>query len=158
MLENSLRSLEESQRNAPRDRWDPDYVITKVGKSPDALFAWVRDNTYWIPYHGILRDARGVLMDRQGNSLDRALLLATLVQKAGHPVRLAHRKLTGEEAQTLFPEILDGPPPSVETKPEPSQRDASVATVAARYDVGKSDVRNALEQEDKAYDDLYSDL
>jgi hypothetical protein len=41
-------------------------------------------------------------MDRQGNSLDRALLLARLLEIAGHPVRLAHGQLTEEEAAAVL--------------------------------------------------------
>ena len=76
-------------RDAPRDRWDPAYVVKALGRNPDTLFAWVRENTTWIPYRGVLRGPMGVLMDRQGNSLDRATLLAALLVEAGHEARLA---------------------------------------------------------------------
>ena len=48
----------------------------------------------------------GVLMDRQGNSLDRALLLATLLEKAGHTVRLAHGELARGQAVDLLPTLV----------------------------------------------------
>src|ERR1051325_8182690 len=66
-LDRSLHALEDGEREMARDTWDPDYVVSMVGRNPQALFAWVRDNTYWIPYRGELRGAVGVLMDRQGN-------------------------------------------------------------------------------------------
>jgi hypothetical protein len=104
-LDRSLRALEESERQAPRDRWDPDYVVSVLGKDPQRLFAWVRDNTFWIPYRGVLRGPVGVLMDRQGNSLDRAILLATLLEKAGHRVRLARGELTQQKVLELLPTL-----------------------------------------------------
>src|ERR1051326_7130223 len=92
-LESSLRALADGDRASPRDRWDPSYVVETIGRQPDALFEWVRTNTRWIPYRGRLRGAAGVLMDRDGNSLDRSILVATLFRAAGHPVRLAHAAL-----------------------------------------------------------------
>jgi hypothetical protein len=101
-----LRAIENGERESPRDRWDPDYVVQMVGRDPQRLFEWVRDETSWIPYRGVLRGPVGVLMDRQGNSLDRALLLATLLQKAGHTVRLAHGELPVSRAIEIMPTLV----------------------------------------------------
>ena len=105
LLHNSLRAIEDGDRELPRDRWDPDYVVATVGRNPQTLADWVRRYTYWIPYRGQLRGATGVLMDGQGNSLDRAILLATLLQRAGHTVRLAHRELSRDQALELMPAL-----------------------------------------------------
>ena len=107
-LENSFRAIEDGARELPRDRWDPDYVVGIVGRDARQLFAWVRDNTDWIPYRGTLRGAAGVLMDRQGNSLDRALLLATLLRVAGQTARLAHGELPPAHARALGRRIAPG--------------------------------------------------
>ena len=109
-LDNSLRAIEDGDREAPRGRWDPEYVVQKIGRDPKVLFEWVRDNTFWIPYRGTLRGPIGVLMDRQGNSLDRALLLAELLQKAGHPVRLAHAELPLTDAWAMLPALVSSRP------------------------------------------------
>jgi len=105
-LDLNLQSVEVGDKSAPRDRWDPDYVVNGVGRDPRALFAWVRRNTWWIAYRGVLRGPVGVLMDGQGNSLDRSLLLATLLQKAGHSARLAHGELSREQAGALLPDLV----------------------------------------------------
>jgi hypothetical protein len=105
-LERSLRAIEDGERESPRDRWDPAYVVEQVGKDPDKLFAWVRDSTFWIPYRGLLRGPVGVLMDRQGSSLDRAVLLATLLKQAGYPVRLVRDHLSAEQALRVLPALL----------------------------------------------------
>jgi len=46
-----------------------------------------------------------VLMDRQGNGLDRALLLADLLRRAGHSVRLARAVIPFELAVAMLPEL-----------------------------------------------------
>jgi hypothetical protein len=102
-LDASLSALEQGDREAPRDRWDPGFVVEGVGRDPAALRDWVRYETCWIPYRGALRGPVGVLMDRQGNSLDRALLLAALLREAGHEVRLARGELTEAQAMELLP-------------------------------------------------------
>jgi hypothetical protein len=76
---------------------------------------------------------------RQGNSLDRALLLARLLEIAGHPVRLAHGQLTEEEAAALLPTLVAvaAQPSGAVTNAELADP-AGVTPVAARYalDVG----------------------
>jgi hypothetical protein len=118
-LENGLRIIEAGLREAPRDRWDPDYIVQQVGRDPQTLFEWVRNNTYWIPYRGVLRGPLGVLMDRLGSSADRAMLLAALLQRAGHRVRLARGEIPEELAESLVPELLLARPPEAGLAEEP---------------------------------------
>lgn len=101
-LETSMTAIEDSDRLAPRDRWDPAYVVETVGVEPEKLFTWVRGNVLWVPYRGALRGPVGVLMDRRGNSLDQALLLAALLRQAGKSVRLVHADLTGAAIDALW--------------------------------------------------------
>lgn len=101
-LENLFDALEDLKDEIPRDTFDPEAIIEKVGKDPIKLFEWVRDNTYLVPYRGVLRGPIGVLMDRMGNSLDRALLLHELLTRAGHDARLGHTTLGVDQAKSLF--------------------------------------------------------
>jgi hypothetical protein len=105
-LDSGLTQIEAGLRTSPRDRWDPAYVVARIGKDPTTLTSWVRDSTAWIPYRGLLRGAVGVLMDRDGNGLDRALLLAKLLQLAGHDVRLAHARLNAGLAADMLPDLV----------------------------------------------------
>lgn len=146
MVENSLAAIEDGVRHAPRDRWDPAYVVEQIGRDPDSLAAWVRAGTAWIPYRGALRGPVGVLMDRQGNSLDRALLLAALLAEAGHAPRLAHGDLPAARAKELLPDLVAirsvrslGVIASGEADSSP------VASVATRYDLDAPDIERVLD-------------
>ena len=133
-LDRSLRALADGDREMPRDTWDPDYVVRMVGRDPQRLFRWVRNNTYWIPYHGVLRGPVGVLMDRQGNSLDRAILLATLLEKAGYTVRLAHAELPPDVAKNLLPKLVATRELALHQKPESqTSKPPNLQRISAQY-------------------------
>jgi hypothetical protein len=100
-----LLALKSAVEEIPSDSFDPRALVASAGTDPSRLFEWVRDNTYWVPYRGALRGPVGVVMDRLGNSLDRALLLAELLRLAGHNVRLARKTLPDSETATLRPKL-----------------------------------------------------
>ncbi len=107
-----------------------------LGRDPGVIFEWVRDQTRWLPYAGALRGAKGVMQDRSGSSLDRALLLVALMEEAGQTVRLARSAMTDEARVALHRAWSHQP---VATRPE---RDLDVAEerkaieqVAQRFDL-----------------------
>jgi hypothetical protein len=160
-LDRSLHALEDGEREMARDTWDPDYVVSMVGRNPEALFAWVRDNTYWIPYRGELRGCVGVLMDRQGNSLDRAILLATLLEKAGHTARLAHGELPREQAIDLLPKLVaDRAIAFAPQEPQEPTRaaDLGVHRVAERYQLDGGAINSTLQAQAQLVSRIFSEL
>ncbi len=86
----------------PRTTFDAAAIVNEVGRDPVRLFEWVRDNTDLVPYAGLLRGPSGVLQDRLGNSLDRALLLHHLLSNAGFTARLATGRLAAAQADALL--------------------------------------------------------
>lgn len=88
-------------KSTPRDHDDPDTVLAQTGKDPAKILAWVKANTRIVPYAGMLRGASGVLMDRAGNSLDRALFLADLLHRAGSNARIARAQISPQAAEAL---------------------------------------------------------
>jgi hypothetical protein len=159
ILERSLRALEEGDRELPRDSWDPAYVVQQIGQDSQALFAWVRDHTFWIPYRGLLRGPIGVLMDRQGNSLDRAALLATLLQESGRTVRLAHGVLTREQALQLLPSLVS--PRSIVFAGSSAVQGEPVsdaATVAAHYQLDAARTGQEMQAQQRAMSQVMSAL
>ena len=133
------------------------YVAAHLGNDAQRTFAWVRARTYWIPYHGLLRGPEGVLMDRLGDSLDRADLLATLFRQEGRPVRLAHASLTREQAAKLLPSLVLGQIESqIPAAPQPP-RDPWTA-VAARYQLDENVLRTTATAEARAATALQTEL
>jgi len=158
-IDHSLRALEGSDREIPRDRWDPAAVVHIVGTDPQQLFAWAQENSDWIPYHGVLRGAAGVLMDGQGNSIDRSLMLAALLEKAGHVVRLAHGQLTREQAVAVLPGLIaDRSADFIPLLDDESPSDAEIASAASAYELNGAAVVRTLAVQDAAMRRLSSEL
>jgi hypothetical protein len=59
----------------------------------DKIFRYVADEIRYEPYAGILRGAAGTLAARAGNSVDKALLLAALLDASGVQYRFARGRL-----------------------------------------------------------------
>jgi hypothetical protein len=84
-----------------------DALAAKLGSDPTAIFHFVRDEIRYEPYTGVLRGALGTLLCRAGNSLDRSLLLAALLQKAGYKTQIAAGHLTTRPAQILVNRLFE---------------------------------------------------
>jgi hypothetical protein len=82
-------------------RFDIGALQAKLGNDPGVLFAFVRDNISYDPYVGSLRGAQGALLSRSGNALDRSLLLAALLSKAGHDTEVVSGMLDASSAGRL---------------------------------------------------------
>ena len=109
----------------PRSEFDPAALAQELGKNPQAHFEWVREHTWWAPYRGLLRGSRGLLLDRVGSNLDRAVLLGDLLRLSGHEVRLAHAELSQSQAREMLNDVR--PPPHQRLSPAPRARVANVS-------------------------------
>jgi len=90
---------------------DVQTAQAKIGTNPQAIAAFVQNEIGYEAYAGALRGARGTLLSRAGNSIDRALLLAGLLRAAGHKVRFAEGTLSGGQAEQLLRARLKPPAP-----------------------------------------------
>lgn len=147
--------LESALAEIPSDHFDPAAVIAEVGTDPEALFAWVRDETVLLPYCGALKGPEGVLLDRGGNSLDRALLLRELLTRAGHRSRLAHAELTTDQVEVLT-KALGRATPSTSGATSDSTQLADRA--AAELGLDASAIRGALDAAARADIKLHETL
>ncbi|HKQ29858.1 MAG TPA: hypothetical protein VJS66_01120 [Burkholderiales bacterium] len=69
---------------------------------PETLHAFVRDNIATEVYSGVLRGARGVVLTGAGNSLDKSLLLAELLARGGHTVRVVQGQVGDDTANEII--------------------------------------------------------
>lgn len=68
----------------------------------DTIYRFVADEIAYQPYTGILRGAAGTLQARAGNSVDKALLLAALLDASLIPYRFAQGPLDDATAAQLL--------------------------------------------------------
>jgi hypothetical protein len=146
-LEAVIDEIESAREQRSRDNFDSQMIIQELGKDPVKLFEWVRDNTFWVPYQGLLRGAAGVLMDRMGNSLDRSLLLGDLLRSAGYDVRLAHSSLSIRKAEELWDDIQKIS--DTQVIPGTSSKEIEISQfedIASRVQMDIQDMQHALKQ------------
>lgn len=113
----------------PRERFETHPVLEASDYDSSAIVTWIERNTRWVPYRGVLRGADGVLLDRKGNSLDRSLLLARLLQDAGYDARLVRGRLSADAVKAVL--SVASIPAEDQPPPEPLFVD-SVMKAAAR--------------------------
>lgn len=101
-LARSLDAVQAALADLPRDSFDVEAILDDEGTEAQALYGWVQDRTTLVPYRGLLRGPRGVMMDRVGNGLDRSLVLYELLSAAGDEVRLARGQLDETTARRLL--------------------------------------------------------
>jgi transglutaminase-like putative cysteine protease len=101
-----------------------DYILAiRAQQLPtiDAAFAYVRDNIRFESYSGILRGAKGTFHARAGNALDRAMLLAAILETNKIPVRIVTGQLPEPLAEQLFEQMFQtagsGASPAAATSP-----------------------------------------
>jgi transglutaminase-like putative cysteine protease len=75
----------------------------------DAAFTYVRDGIGFESYDGILRGADGTFHARAGNALDRAMLLAAILESHKIPVRLVTGRVSPAVAGRLFDRLFARP-------------------------------------------------
>jgi hypothetical protein len=88
-----------------RSAFDVAAKASSLGSSPDAAFAFVRDEIANDLYPGVLRGSAGTLQARSGNDLDKSLLLAALLSAMGGEIRFARCDLTAETVQQRIAEV-----------------------------------------------------
>lgn len=108
----ALELLERAERMAARIdpvEWSVDARAETFAPDAEPIFLFVRDAIRYEPYAGALRGAGGTYTARAGNAIDRALLLAHLLQRKGIATRFAIGTLTQRQRERLLLHAFDAP-------------------------------------------------
>lgn len=100
-----------------RSLFEINALADRLGSDPTAMFHFVRDEIRYEPYTGALRGALGTLLCRAGNSLDRSLLLAALLQKGGLKTQIVTGPLSAQQAQILVGRLFEPVKPTQHDSP-----------------------------------------
>jgi hypothetical protein len=156
-LERYARFVSAMEGTLDRTTFQPQTIVQLVGADPAKLCQWVREQTHLLPYAGSLRGPVGVLMDRSGNSLDRALLLADLFRWAGIDYRLAHGTLSDEQARHLI-ESSATTRPTTPADATDDQNKNIIGQIAAKSGVSPEQVAQVINAQQLESEKLQEDL
>lgn len=101
-LENNFEAMRALHRARPRPHVSASDVVEDIGTEPSDLHQWIHQNVGLVPYVGSLRGADGILVDGTGNSLDRALLLAAMLEAGGYEVVVFKGELGADDPQPAW--------------------------------------------------------
>ena len=116
-MEDFFRSARAYRDMLTGEGYDPAELIRRIGNDPQTLLDWVMEHTVEVPYEGRLRSPSAVMMDGTGNSIDRAVLLARLLELGGHQVELASAEVK-QAPFTVDAPLRDAWLPPVQEIPE----------------------------------------
>jgi hypothetical protein len=89
-------------------RFDPEEWLDNLDYDAGSVLLAVSEQIDFQPYAGVLRGVSGTLRARAGNSLDQALLLASLLKSAGYDARITRGVLDDAEAGRLLSTVGGG--------------------------------------------------
>ncbi len=128
-------------------------------RDPEAASEWIQENLTFDPYEGTLRASRGALFSMGGNSLDRALLLAEILDAMDIDARIAVGTLEDSQARALLNSAavggsLAGDAVPSEVSPYDAGANGRVRGVVSRHYWVRADLRSGTTDIDPTFPGL----
>jgi hypothetical protein len=101
-MEAAMRVGAHLKAGIDRSRFEPGALLAELDFDDMQIIDFMRASIRFEAYEGLLRGAAGTLMSRAGNSLDQAVLTATLLNEAGFEARIVQGSLSASEADRLL--------------------------------------------------------
>lgn len=101
------RRASELAASLPRVEWLAEARADALGPGVEPAFCYVRDAIRYEAYAGVLRGASGTYAARAGNAVDRALLLARLLECKQVRTRFAFGTLAATDCERLWQRTFD---------------------------------------------------
>ncbi len=84
-----------------RSQFDTEVLLEKHSYDEAEIIRFVQENIAFEDYNGVLRGVKGTLRSRAGNSIDQALLLASLLKDIGADARIVEGVMSPDELTEL---------------------------------------------------------
>lgn len=94
--------LVQLRRAVDKSRFDPEALVDRLDYEAELIVDFVSHDIAFQPYEGVLRGVAGTLRARAGNSMDQALLLASVLKSAGYDARIVKAELSEADALRLL--------------------------------------------------------
>lgn len=104
-LDRFMSLLAQLRSHIDRSQFDPDALLDRLDYDPEQIIRFTKKEILFEQYSGLLRGAKGTLVSRAGNSLDQAVLLASMLKDAGLDARIARGQLAAETAAVLLDQM-----------------------------------------------------
>lgn len=152
-----LRAAEVFVDEMDQRTFNVESLAKELGNDPGVILNWMRENTRYVPYEGVLKGANGTLMARQGNSIDRVLLLQELLAYHLIESRILHTQLSEKTGLELAQVRFDSADTSL---PEQAEwlTDSKIRKISDRLGADEGLFRENLASERKRNSDFDESL
>ena len=101
-IDDISKRLKVVQAEVDQTRFIPEQWLDKLDYDAEEVLKAVSEQIAFQPYPGVLRGVSGTLRAGAGNSIDQALLLASLLKSAGYDARIARGTLSEADTERLL--------------------------------------------------------
>lgn len=104
-LDEFMRLTSQLRSHIDRSQFELGALLEKLNFDADEIIRFLKEDIAFEQYPGLLRGAQGTLMSRAGNTLDQAVLLASLLNDAAYESRILKGELNTSQIKQLLKQM-----------------------------------------------------